>query len=164
MRFLPIIVTSVIPILASGNPTLASKVNRIPLNQNEPALVKVGTRGITTLQFPVKIAALDGYGFSTNPSPDGPDLFQISYNKGTNFFSLKALHDGAEGNLTVVLDDKVYCLFCTAVADPSFVVVFEDNAAKTISSPQDVLAKRKSASPPRLLGFRDKIKPSRLLR
>jgi hypothetical protein len=44
------------------------------------------------------------------------------------------------------------------VADPSFVVVFEDNAAKTISSPQDVLAKRKPASPARLLGFLDKIK------
>ncbi len=158
MRFLHTIVTCVIPVLALGNPSLASKVIRISLNQNEPAFVRVGIRGITTLEFPAKIAALDGYGFSTSPSPDGPDLFQISYNKGTNFFSLKAMHDGAEGNLTVVLEDKVYCLFCTAVADPSFVVIFEDNSAKTISSPQDVLAKRKLASPARLLGFLDKLK------
>src|SRR5215469_18564462 len=66
---------------------LASKVVRLSLNQNEPAIVKLGTHGITTLEFPSKIEAIDGYGFSVNPAPDGPDLFQISFNKGTNFLS-----------------------------------------------------------------------------
>ena len=119
-----------VPALSPGNQNLASKVIRIPLNQNEPAVVKVGTRGITTLEFPYKIEALDGYGFSVNPSPDGADLFQISLNKGTNFLSLKAMREGVEGNLTVVLDGRVFCLFCTAVADPSFVVIFGDSPAK----------------------------------
>ena len=58
----------------------------------------------------------------------------------------------------MVLDGKVYSLFCIAVADPSFVVVFEDNSAKTISNPRDVLAQNKQASPARLLGFLDKVK------
>ena len=58
----------------------------------------------------------------------------------------------------MVLDGKVYCLFCTAVADPSFVMVFEDNSAKMIANPRDVLAKSRQASPARLLGFLDKIK------
>ncbi len=143
MRLMATVLFCAVPVLSPGNQPLASKVIRIPLDQNEPAVVKLGTRGITTLEFPYKIEALDGYGFSVSPSPEGADLFQISFNKGNNFLSLKALREGVEGNLTVVLDGKVYCLFCTADADPSFVVVFEDNSAKTVSNPGDVLAKNK---------------------
>src|ERR1700736_4077499 len=98
MRCAAILLVCAVPVLSSGNQTLASKVIRIPLNQNEPAPIKLGTRGITTLEFPYKIEALDGYGFSASPSPDGADLFQISFNKGTNFLSLKAVRDGVEGN------------------------------------------------------------------
>src|SRR5881397_4047982 len=152
MRLLMILLACAAPVLASGGETLASKVVRIPLNQNEPALVKLGTHGITTLEFPYRIEALDGFGFSANPSPDGQDLFQISFNKGTNFLSLKAMREGVEGNLTVVLDGKVYCLFCKTAPDPSFVVVFENNSAKTISDPHDFLAQNKRGSPARLLG------------
>jgi hypothetical protein len=158
MRILAIFLVCTSPILSVGNQTLASKVVRTSLNQNEPAIIKLGTRGITTLEFPYKIEALDGYGFSLSPSPDGADLFQVSFNKGTNFLSLKAMREGVEGNLTVVLDGKVYCLFCTEVADPSFVIVFEDNTAKNVSNPREVLAKNKPVSPARLLGFLDKVK------
>ena len=97
MLFLALLLVWVVPVLSFGNQSLASKVIRTPLNQNEPAVVKLGTRGITTLEFPYKIEALDGYGFSANPSPDGTDLFQISFNKGTNFLSLKAVRDGVKG-------------------------------------------------------------------
>jgi hypothetical protein len=158
MRWLAIVLICAVAILSRGNQTLASKVIRIPLNQNEPAIVKLGTHGITTLEFPEKIEALDGFGFSVSPSVDGADLFQISFNKGTNFLSLKALREGVEGNLTVVLGGKVYSLFCTAVEDPSFVVVFEDRSAMTVSNPHDVLAQNKQVSPARLLGFLDKVK------
>jgi hypothetical protein len=58
----------------------------------------------------------------------------------------------------VVLDGKVYCMFCTTVADPSFVVVFRDISGQTISNPRDALAKTKQISPARLLGFLDKVK------
>ena len=37
-------------------------------------------------------------------------------------------------------------------------MVFEDNSAKTVSTPRDVLAKNKQVSPARLLGFLDKVK------
>jgi hypothetical protein len=158
MLFLALLLVWVVPVLSFGNQNLASKVIRTPLNQNEPAVIKLGTRGITTLEFPYKIEALDGYGFSANPSPDGTDLFQISFNKGTNFLSLKAVRDGVEGNLTVVLDGKVYCFFCTAVADPSYVVVFEDHPVQTVSNPGAVFAKNKEVTPARLLGFLDKVK------
>src|SRR6202030_2850162 len=138
MRFIAMLLVCAVPALSPGNQNLASTVIRIPLNQNEPAVVKVGTRGITTLEFPYKIEALDGYGFSVNPSADGGDLFQISLNKGTNFLSLKAMREGVEGNLTVVLDGKVFCLFCTEVADPSFVMVFESSSSNTVSSPREI--------------------------
>src|ERR1700730_13181602 len=158
MLFLALLLVWVVPVLSFGNQSLASKVIPRPLNKNGPAVSKRGTHGITTLEFPDKIEALDGYGFSANPSPDGTDLFQISFNKGTNFLSLKAVRDGVEGNLTVVLDGKVYCFFCTAVADPSYVVIFEDRAVQTVSNPGVVFAKNKEVTPARLLGFLDKVK------
>jgi hypothetical protein len=158
MRLLATLLVCAVPVLASPNQNLASKVVRVPLNQDEPAIVKTGTNGITTLEFPYKIEALDGFGFSLNPSPDGPDLFQISFNKGTDFLSLKAMHAGVKGNLTVVIDGKVYSLFCVEDPDPSFVVIFEDNTVKPVSSPRDLLAKSKQVSPGRLLGFLDKLK------
>jgi hypothetical protein len=164
MRFVAIALLSLIPALLFANENLALKVIRIPLNQNEPAVVNLGTRGITTLEFPSKIEALDGCGFSTSPAPDGPDLFQISYTKGTNFLSLKATREGVEGNLTVVLDGKVYCLLCREVPDPSFVVIFENGLGKRVSNPQELLAKNKLVSPARLVGFLDKVKAFPMLR
>ena len=158
MRLAAIILLIVTPVLLFANEDLASKVVRIPLNQNEPAVIKLGTHGITTLEFPGKIEALDGYGFSASPAPDGPDLFQISYTKGTNFLSLKATREGVEGNLTVVFDGKVYSLLCREVPDPSFVVIFENGFGKKVSDPHALLAKNKQVSPARLLGFLDKVK------
>src|ERR1700735_1147110 len=144
MRFLAmLLLCAAVPVFSSENQLLGSKVIRVALNQNEPAIIKLGTDGITTLEFPYKIDALDGYGFGASPSPNGQDLFQISFNKGTNFLSLKAMRAGVEGNLAVVLDGKVYSLFCIAVADPTFVVVFEDHSAKTSSNPREVLAQNK---------------------
>jgi hypothetical protein len=158
MRFFAVLLVCAVPVFSAENQLLGSKVIRLALNQNEPAIIKLGTDGITTLEFPYKIEALDGYGFGVSPSPNGPDLFQISFNKGTNFLSLKAMRAGVEGNLAVVLDGKVYSLFCTAADNPTFVVVFEDRSAKTSSNPREVLAQNKLASPARLLGFLDKLK------
>ena len=68
------------------------------------------------------------------------------------------MREGVEGNLTVVLDGKVYSLFCKAVADPSFVVIFENRSGKGVSDPHDILTKNRPVSPARLLGFLDKVK------
>src|SRR5580704_16510968 len=111
MRFLAVFLLCAALVFSMENQFLGSKVIRLALNQNEPAIIKLGTDGITTLEFPYKIEALDGYGFGASPSPNGQDLFQISFNKGTNFLSLKAIRPGVEGNLAVVLDGKVYSLF-----------------------------------------------------
>ena len=140
---------------------LGKKVVRIILNQNEPADVKVGLQGITTLQFPAKIEAIDGYGFAVQPNPE-TDEFQLSYNKGTNFLSLKALRSGVKANLTVVLNEKVYCLFCEEDRDPSFVVIFgapgEGGRFVATSDAESSAPGKKVVSPARLLGFLDKVK------
>jgi hypothetical protein len=118
--------------------------------------VRLGLTGVTTIEFPSKIEALDGFGFSPNPNPDASDLFKIAFNKGTNFVSLKAAKSGAEGNLTVVLNGRVYCLYCKEAADASFLVIFEEETAthRTGTAP----VPNKVVSPARLLGFLDKVK------
>jgi hypothetical protein len=157
MRRLLTILVCVTPVFATGQENLRAKVVRVPLNQEQPSVIKLGVHGITTIEFPVKIEALDGYGFSLNPAPDGQDLFQISFNKGTNFISLKAIKPGAEGNLSVVLDGKVYALLCKEAPDPSFVVIFESETGKRVAE-QPPNSKHPEVSPARLLGFLDKIK------
>ncbi len=157
MRRIVSLLIAVLPALSFGQPDLSSKIVHLSLNQNEPAVIEVGIQGITTVEFPTKIEALDGYGFSLNPAPDGLDLFQISFNKGTNFLSLKAMHPRVEGNLTVVLEGKVYSLFCKETPDPSFVVIFDGGTGHS-TKPIDVLAKTKAASPARVMGFLDKVK------
>ena len=157
MRCLLTILACVTPVLAIDQENLGAKVVRLSLNQEQPPVIKLGTHGITTIEFPVKIEALDGYGFSLNPAPDGQDLFQISFNKGTNFISLKAVRPGVEGNLSVILDGKVYALFCKETSDPSFVVIFGDGSNKKVADlPPN--SKHPEVSPARLLGFLDKIR------
>jgi hypothetical protein len=106
----------------AGDAVLKDKIVRATLNHNQPALVKVGTSGVTSLEFPYKIEAIDGYGFSQTPG--SADAFQISYTKGTNYFSVRALKSGVTGNLTVVLDQKVYSFFFEESSEPSFVDIF----------------------------------------
>jgi hypothetical protein len=99
---------------------LKDKIVRATLNQNVPAVIKVGTNGVTSLEFPYKVEAIDGYGFS--PTPSAADGFQISYARGNNFFSVRALKPEVTGNLTVVLDQKVYSLFFRESSDPVFTI------------------------------------------
>ena len=106
----------------AGEDVLKEKIIRQTLNHNEPAVVKVGTNGVTSLEFPYRIEAIDGFGFSQTPGSG--DAFQISYTKGTNYFSVRALKPGATGNLTVVLDQKVYAFFFEESSNPTFVNIF----------------------------------------
>jgi hypothetical protein len=141
---------------AFADEDLTHRVVRLPLNQDSPAIVRLGLNGVTTIEFPSKIEALDGFGFSPNPNPDGPDLFQIAFNKGTNFVSLKAAKPGVEGNLTVVLNGRVYCVYCKEAGDPSFLVIFEEESGRRRTDATPVA--NKVVSPARLLGFLDKVK------
>jgi hypothetical protein len=153
---------------------LEGRVVDLALDQKKPPVIKVGTRNITTIEFPAKIEAMEGYGFfipsKETPVPPEGALFQISYNKGTNFFSVRAIGQGAAGNLTIVLGQKAYCLVLMETLDSSFIVVFNDGssgpqmvgsvAAQTPPPP----AAKKLASPERLSGLLDKAKGFSTLR
>jgi len=79
MKYLLTILVSVTPVFAISQGNLADKILRLPLNQEQPPVIKLGVHGITTIQFPAKIEALDGYGFSLNPAPDSQDLFHGTF-------------------------------------------------------------------------------------
>jgi len=54
---------------------LKDKIVRATLDHNELAVVRVGTTGVTSLEFPYKIEAIDGYGFSATPGSGTPFRF-----------------------------------------------------------------------------------------
>jgi hypothetical protein len=141
--------------------TLIKKVIRTTLNQNEPTEVKVGLQGITTLEFPAKIEAINGYGFALQPNP-AADAFILTYDKGTNFLSLKALRPGVSANLTVVINEKVYCFFCEQDNDPSFVMIFGAPGEKARvgdgAEAQSAAPERKEVSREQLVSFLGKLK------
>jgi len=139
---------------------LSKRVVRMPLNQNEPTEVKAGLQGITTLQFPAKIEAINGYGFALQPNPD-TDAFSLTYDKGTNFFSLKALRAGVSANLTVVINEKVYCFFCEQDNDPSFVMIFDapgEPSAATGAAQVQSAPEKNEVNRDQLVGFLGKLK------
>jgi hypothetical protein len=140
---------------------MRNRIARATLNQNVPAVIKVGTNGVTTLEFPYKIEAIDSYGFS--PMPSAGDGFQIWYTKGTNFFSVRALKPGVTGNLTVVLDQKVYSLFFQESSEPSFVAIFEPAGAGRLEASNDSKCVE-VATPAQLASLIDKAKSYSALR
>jgi hypothetical protein len=140
--------------------SLVKKVVRMPLNQNEPIEVKVGLSGITTLQFPAKIEAINGYGFALQPNPDS-DVFNLIYDKGTNFLSLKALRAGVSANLSVVINEKVYCFYCEQDNDPVFVMIFgvtgEQSGGADVAQAQSI-PEKKEIGRDQLVVFLGKLK------
>src|ERR1700730_2227511 len=141
--------------------SLSNRVVRMPLNQNEPTEIKVGLQGITTLEFPAKIEAINGYGFALQPNLD-TDQFSLMYDKGTNFLSLKALRPGVSANLTVVINEKVYCFFCEQDNDPSFVMIFSAPAENTMETEgpqiQSAPPQKREVSREQLVSFLGKLK------
>jgi hypothetical protein len=139
---------------------LKAKIVRETLNHNEPAVVKVGTNGVTSLEFPYKIEAIDGFGFSQTPGAE--DAFQISYTKGINYFSVRALKAGATGNLTVVLDQKVYAFLFEESSNPTFVNIFGpvNEGGSALTGERARAEKNTLATPAQLTGLLDRAKES----
>jgi hypothetical protein len=148
----------------AGDDVLKDKIVRATLNHNEPALIKVSTTGVTSLEFPYKIEAIDGYGFSQTPGAG--DAFQISYTKGTHYFSVRALKPGVTGNLTVVLDQKVYAVYFQESSNPSFVNVFAAAGAggSAAVGERDTPQNDKNGTPVQLAALLDKAKSYALLK
>src|ERR1700693_144859 len=89
---------------ADNADALAKRVREVLLDQLSPVAVDVSTHGITTLQFPARIDAVDGDGFATKVGQAG----QFLISAGDNWASIKSLEPGAEQNLNVVIHGRVY--------------------------------------------------------
>jgi hypothetical protein len=100
---------------------LSLRVRQEILDQYRPVTVNVSTRGITTLQFPERIEAMDGDGFSQKSDESG----EFSFTPGTNWVSLKSLRPGAMQNLNIILGGKAFSIQIVTTGMNDFVVVFK---------------------------------------
>jgi hypothetical protein len=76
--------------------------------------------------------------------------------------SLKALRPGVSANLTVVINEKVYCFFCEQDNDPCFVMIFGAPGEKAVApegaEARSAPAEKKEVSRDQLVGFLGKLK------
>jgi hypothetical protein len=137
---------------------LANKVREELLDQRSPVTVNVSMHGITTLQFPAHIDAVDGDGFATKPSQDAQFLIVA----GDNWLSLKSLQVTAEQNLNVIIHGRVYPILIRTRQEHDFAVLFKEPSTGPL--PKTSLAEvkrqvsRKRISTARIIGLLDKLK------
>ena len=99
---------------------LTPRVREAVLDQRQPVRIFVSTTSATTVQFPTAIQSLEGDAFTKDPSKETGD-FYIS--PGTNWFSLRSLRKGAQTNLGVVINGKVYELYIETADTNDFSVL-----------------------------------------
>ncbi len=146
---------------------LSQRVRQEVLDQLNPVRVGVSTRGITTLQFPVNIEAVDGDGIqaesgqgSNQSGQQGNAQFSVS--AGPNWVSVKALREGVEQNLNVMLRGLVYPIVLSYAEQNEYSVLFSFKRSPAIpgapTSTAQAHPKTKQISTARLLGLLDKLK------
>lgn len=105
---------------------LSIRVRDEILDQHNPVVVSVSTRGVTTLQFPASIDALDGAGFASKADESGAFLFT----PGRSWVSIQALRPSAQSNLNVVIGGIVFPVLIRATEENDFLVVFRSVSSK----------------------------------
>lgn len=100
----------------------ASQIRAYPLDERCVYTIRLGKDEPTTCVFPAAIKALVGANVSTKPAEDPGVL--LSHETGTEYFSLRALKEGATGALNVVYRGRVYALAFVTGDNPDQAVVF----------------------------------------
>lgn len=134
---------------ATAAPALNERVREETLDQNRPVEVRVNTRGITTLQFPDKLEAVDADGLAQKPEQEGAFIGS----SGPRWVSLKAREENAETNLNIIIAGKAYAVYLKAARYNDFIVRFRFAGAGAAQS-----ALRRKATPSRLMSLLDKAK------
>jgi hypothetical protein len=143
---------------ADNADALAKRVREALLDQLSPVAVDVSTHGITTLQFPTHIDAVDGDGFATKAGQTG----QFLLSPGDSWVSIKSLEPGAEQNLNVILHGRVYVILVRTREKNDYSVIFHEPSMGPL--PKTSLAQvkrevsRKKLSTARIIGLLDKLK------
>ena len=136
---------------APDNPS----VRNFPLDEYSVQTIPVSRDTVTTVSFPGPITAIQGSRFTTGGGR--LDFFQVDYNKGSYFLSLRALQHGVRANLNVVWNHKTYVLDVVDSTEPVLSAIFVYGGVnKHPAAPASV-------TPNRLLGMMDKAKSYPLL-
>jgi hypothetical protein len=153
MKLILGILTLAATALFAQDDPLSLRVRQEALDQLHPIQVNAGMRGITTLQFPARIQAIDGDGFTQKPNEEAGD-FLIS--SGDNWVSVKALKADARQNLNVIIGGKAYAVMVQAAPDNDFTVLFRFGNKPGLASAGKPTP-RKPVSDSRLMGLMSKL-------
>lgn len=99
-------------------------IRAYPLDEHTVYTVGVSPEVPTTCVFPGPLTALEGAQIGGKPEDSAPLV--LSYQPGSEFFSLRATRAGAAGALNVVFRGKVYVLRFTTEAEPDRAITFLD--------------------------------------
>ncbi|MGE3310464.1 MAG: hypothetical protein AB7O66_10875 [Limisphaerales bacterium] len=145
------------PQLSSGG--LVDRTNpiqRLVLDPNRVTRVFVGEDRLTTLRFPSPVAGLESARVVTEAHPEA--LFQVFFQPGEAFFSVRALAAKASTTLNVVWRHQTYVFELIESPVPWLSVVLE------MPRPVASLSRRAPLGPSQLLGRLDTAKAYSLLR
>jgi hypothetical protein len=138
--------------VAGAQPAIIHRV----LNPREVVVVPVATDRLTTICFPGPIAQIEAAYVSTNDEP--PLRFQLTFQPGQFFFSLRALLPGAAASLNVIYKQQVHVFELVSSPQPILALTLTEPEAEQPRSP------RGPAGAHRLLGLLDTAKAYALLR
>lgn len=121
-------------------------IRTLTLNELSVLPLPVSRTRVTTVTFPGPIDAID----AANVSADArvPTGFQLSYQPGNAFFSVRAVVPGASGNVNVVWKKKPYVLLLIETNTPLLSVLLREPVA-----PETLLASRQKTTPLQLVGL-----------
>lgn len=131
-------------------------IQRLVLDPNRVTRVFVGEDRLTTLRFPSPVASLESARAVAEAHPEA--LFQVFFQPGEAFFSVRALTSKASTTLNVVWRHQTYVFELIESTVPWFSVVLET------PRPVTALSRRAPLAPSQLLGRLDTAKAYALLR
>lgn len=108
-----------------------AEIKCYPLDARSVYTVRLSPSEPTTCVFPGALKALVGANVSTKLD-DNPGVL-LSHEPGTEYFSLRALKDGATGALNIVFRGQVFALAFVTAMEPDRAVVFLDEPVAAAS-------------------------------
>jgi hypothetical protein len=132
-------------------------IRTFTLNEKAVLTIPVARTRVTTVSFPGPIEAIDAANVSADPRLPGE--FQLSYQPGNSFFSVRALGPSASGNVNVVWRKKPYVLLLIETNTPFLSVLLREPV-----TPEMLLTARPSMTPLRLVGLLETARAYPLLR
>jgi hypothetical protein len=141
---------------SGGSVDRTNPIQRLVLDSNRVTRIFVGEDRLTTLRFPSPVASLESARVVTEAHPEA--LFQVFFQPGEAFFSVRALAVKASTTLNVVWRHQTYVFELVESPLPWLSVVLE--TPRPVAS----LSRRAPLAPSQLLGRLDTAKAYALLR